>query len=210
MGEYMIMARLLFFFLVFIFTGQAHALMELSGSFSYDKTVYGDQRQNKITNRTWASGIAIFLFNSTALELNYSSSEEETIENEVIPLSGFNVSLVGTQQTVQNEVFGVGLRQVLGHRKARIVPSISLGYAKQFITSWSDATYRDDSTLQELRTSSDPTKSRTDSVFGTFTVKLNLTQRLSLTGSINTLFKAFETDQARDNLKYRVGFSWIL
>ena len=210
MGEYMIMALRLLFFLVFIFTGQAHALMELSGSFSYDKTVYGDQRQNKITNRTWASGIAIFLFNSTALELNYSSSEEETIENEVIPLSGFNVSLVGTQQTVQNEVFGVGLRQVLGHRKARIVPSISLGYAKQFITSWSDATYRDDSTLQELRTSSDPTKSRTDSVFGTFTVKLNLTQRLSLTGSINTLFKAFETDQARDNLKYRVGFSWIL
>lgn len=204
------MARLSSLLLALLFTGQAHALMELSGSFSYDKTVYGDQRQNKITNRTWAGGVAIFLFNSTALELNYSNSEEETIENEVIPLSGFNVSVVGTQQTVQNEVFGVGLRQVLGHRKARIVPSISLGYAKQFITSWSDATYRDDSTLAELTTSSDPTKSRTDSVFGTFTVKLNLTQRLSLTGSVNTLFKAFETDQARDNLKYRVGFSWIL
>lgn len=204
------MARLSSLLLALLFTGQAHALMELSGSFSYDKTVYGDQRQNKITNRTWAGGIAIFLFNSTALELNYSNSEEETIENEVIPLSGFNVSVVGTQQTVQNEVFGVGLRQVLGHRKARIVPSISLGYAKQFITSWSDATYRDDSTLAELTTTSDPTKSRTDSVFGTFTIKLNLTQRLSLTGSVNTLFKAFETDQARDNLKYRVGFSWIL
>lgn len=204
------MVRLSSLLLALLFTGQAHALMELSGSFSYDKTVYGDQRQNKITNRTWAGGVAIFLFNSTALELNYSNSEEETIENEVIPLSGFNVSVVGTQQTVQNEVFGVGLRQVLGHRKARIVPSISLGYAKQFITSWSDATYRDDSTLAELTTSSDPTKSRTDSVFGTFTVKLNLTQRLSLTGSVNTLFKAFETDQARDNLKYRVGFSWIL
>jgi hypothetical protein len=204
------MARLSSLLLALLFTGQAHALMELSGSFSYDKTVYGDQRQNKITNRTWAGGVAIFLFNSTALELNYSNSEEETIENEVIPLSGFNVSVVGTQQTVQNEVFGVGLRQVLGHRKARIVPSISLGYAKQFITSWSDATYRDDSTLAELTTTSDPTKSRTDSVFGTFTVKLNLTQRLSLTGSVNTLFKAFETDQARDNLKYRVGFSWVL
>jgi len=194
----------------FLFTGQAHALMELSGSFSYDKTVYGDERQNKITNRTWSGGLAVFLFNNTAIELNYSNSEEETIENEVIPLSGFNVSVVGTQQTVVNEVFGLGLRQVLGHRKARIVPSISLGYAKQFITSTSDATYRDDSTLAELTTTSDPSKSRIDSVFGTFTLKFSLTQRLSITGSVNTLFKAFETDQARDNLKYRVGFSWIL
>ncbi len=203
-------ARLSILLFGLLLAGEANALMELSGSFSYDKTVYGAERQNKITNRTWAGGLAIFLFESTAIELNYSTSQEETIENEVIPLSGYNVSVVGTQQTVENEVFGVGLRQVLGHRKARIVPSISLGYAKQFITSWSDATYRDDVSLQEITTSSDPTKSRIDSVFGTFTLKLNLTQRLSVTGSVNTLFKAFETDKAKDNLKYRVGFSWIL
>jgi hypothetical protein len=204
------MARISFFLFVLFMTGNAYALMELSGSFSYDKTVYGSERQNKITNRTWAGGLAIFLFESTALEINYSTSQEETIENEVIPLTGYNVSVIGTQSTIDNEVFGVGFRQVLGHRKARIVPSISLGYAKQFITSYSDATYRDDSTLAQLTTTSDPSRSRTDSVFGTFTLKLNLTQRLSVTGSVNTLFKAFETDKARDNLKYRVGFSWIL
>ncbi|MCO4794104.1 MAG: hypothetical protein KC493_10345 [Bacteriovoracaceae bacterium] len=200
-------------FLVLISLGfslDAFALMELSGRFSYDKTVYGASRENKITNRTWAGGLAIYLFNNTALELNYSTSEENTVENEVIPLTGYNVSVVGTQTTIENEVYGVGLKQVLGNRKGRIVPSISLGYAKQFITSVSDATYRDDTTLAELTTTSDPTKTRVDSVFGTFTLKLNLTSRLSLTGSVNTLFKAFETDKARDNLKYSVGFSWIL
>lgn len=193
-----------------LFSANAFALMELSGRFSYDKTVYGDQRQNKITNRTWAGGLAVFIFNNTALEFNYSTSNEKTVENEVIPLTGYNVSLVGTQTTIDNEVFGIGFRQVIGHRKARIVPSISLGYAKQFITSYSDATYRDDVSLAQLTTTTPKVKSRVDSVFGTFSLKLNLTSRLSLNGSVNTLFKAFETDRAKDNLKYMVGFSWIL
>jgi hypothetical protein len=202
---------LVIIFAMFLFSSSnAFAIMELGGSFSYDRTVYGTQRQNKSIDRTWAGSIAFFLFDFTALELNYSYNDEIVTENERIPITGFNLDLVSTQSKVNNEVFGLGLRQVFAGKNARIKPSISLGYAKQFITSTSTATYQDTSNNAIFVFSADPSKGRVDSVFGTFSLQIQITGRLSLKGSVNTLFPANDFNAAKDNLKYSAGFSWYL
>ena len=201
---------LIFSLCLMIFSVPAHALMELSGSFSYDRTIYGAQRQNKQIDRTWIGTIAVFLFEKTALELNYTYGDEITQENEVIPISGFNLNQISTEGKVNSEVFGVGLRQVFSGRQARFKPSLSLGYAKQFIRSESTSTYQDTSNSNILIFKSDPSKSRIDSVFATFAIQFGLTKRISLRGSVNTLFEADDFNSAKDNLKYMAGFSWVL
>ena len=207
------LTRIIILFCIFsfvVFPHKVFALMEISGSFSYDRTVYGSSRQNKQIDRTWGAALAFFLSNFTAIELNYSLNDEITKERETIPVSGYNLNLIGTNSTVENQVYGVGLRQVFAGRKARFKPSLSLGYAKQFIVSSSNATYQDTSNGNTFLFTGTPSKERLDSVFATFAIQLSLTARLSLRGSVNTLFKANDLNGAKDNLKYMVGFSWIL
>jgi hypothetical protein len=198
------------FFITILPINNAFALMELGGSFSYDRTVYGTKRQNKSIERTWAGKLAFFLYNFTAIELNYSYSDEIITENETIGVDGFNLNLINTQSKVHNEVFGIGIRQVFAPRKAIIKPSMSIGYAKQFITSTSTATYQDTSNSNIFVFAADPSKARVDSVFGTFTLQIQITGRLSIKGSVDTLFPANDINQAKDNLKYSAGFSWYL
>jgi hypothetical protein len=94
-------------------------------------------------------------------------------------------------------------------RTSRIIPGISIGYAKQFLEYQSDLTILN--TTNNVRTivSGGTTKQRVDSVFGTFSLQLRLTERLSLKASIKTLFPSFEMDKARDNVKFAAGFSWV-
>jgi hypothetical protein len=207
----MIQKSLLLFMAIFVLScSNAFALMELSGSFSYDRTVYGADRQNKAIDRTWRGTLAFFLYNFTAIELNYSLNDETITENETIPIEGYNLNLISTQSKVNNEVFGCGIRQVFAGKNAFIKPSLSIGYAKQFITSTSTATYQDTSDSSVFSFSANPSKGRVDSVFGTFTLQFQLTGRFSIKGSVDTLFPANDINQAKDNLKFSAGFSWYL
>ncbi len=202
---------LLISFILFVLSfSDVYALMELSGTFSYDRTIFGVARQNKQIDRTWAGTIAFFLFNYTAIELNYTYNDEITTINEVIPIPGYTLSQVSSQGKVNNEVFGIGLRQVFAGRKARLRPSLSLGYAKQFMRSESNTTYEDTSSGTLFLAKGNPSKGRVDSAFATFSLQLRLTGRVSLKCSVNTLFKASDLNAAKDNLKYSIGFSWFL
>jgi len=154
--------------------------------------------------------MALYLLSTTAIEFNYSHHQQTTTENETIPITGTTISIISQQNRVFYEVYGVGIKQMLSSRKARIRPSISFGYAKQFIRDSTDITLENvangDRALSTIPTS----KSRIDSVFGTFTLQLYLTKFFSINGSVYTVFKAFETNQAKDNMKYLAGFSWYL
>jgi hypothetical protein len=202
--------KIIIILMTFIVATNVYALVELSGSFSYDRTIYGSARQNKSIDRTYAGTLAFFIYNFTALELNYSWNDEIITENETIPIEGFDLNLVSTQSKVNNEVYGIGIRQAFSGKGARIKPSISLGYAKQFIVSTSNATYLNTSSGARFVYSANPSKSRVDSVFGTFALQIKITGRLSLKGSIYTLFPANDINQAKDNIKYSAGFSWYL
>ncbi len=181
---------------------------EIAFDFGYDRTIYGKDRQNSNVNRTYSAALSTYIFDYTAIDLNASRSSDITTENERYNvISG--VDLVGQQNRVTTNVFGIGLKQTFAPRNARLIPGISLGYARQFVNYQSDLTIENTSTKAQSTVSGGETKQRIDSVFGTFSLQLRLTERMSLKGSVKTLFPAFKLDKVRDNVKYAFGFSWI-
>ncbi len=191
-----------------LFSSDAFALFELSGEFGYKNQAYGSSRENDITERTYSGSLAMYLFETTALELNYSFSTSITDEHNTIAVTGTDVNIIGMVNTVESEVFGVGVRQLLASRKSMIRPLVSVGYAKQFVVDFTDITIQDSAgQVTELRTGQ--SRSKSDSVFASFSLELRLIKHMALRGSVQTVFPAFEFDKMKDYQKYTAGFTWI-
>lgn len=181
---------------------------EFNFDFGYDRQIYGSQRQNSLVTRAYSAGLATYIFDYTAIDLNASKSEDVTTENERYTVAtGFD--LVGQQNKVNSTVYGIGIKQMFAPRSARLIPALSVGYAKQFTENTSNLTVEQTATGTRVVLTNPVAKQRVDSMFATFSLQLRLTERLSLRGSVKTLFPAFETDKAKNNLKYAIGLSWI-
>lgn len=200
--------RLITPMLSLLFAAQVQAAFELGLDFSYKKTVYGSDRQNEITSRTYSGSFNWFILRYTALEFNYSYTDDISTENNEIGVTN-DVSIIGTQNRVNRKVFGFGLRQYFARRKAFVRPSLSLGYARQIIEDQTDITFRDDTNGATATSQGELTRRIENSVFGSFGLQFTLTRFLSLEGSVHTVFKAFEYNRAKDNLRYSVGLSWM-
>ena len=183
--------------------------MELNINYSYDRQIYGSQRQNKMRSTAIGGSVAWYIFAYTALEVNYTETETRINENdETVVDTTSNLKIKSTQNDITNYTWGLGIRQMLSGRKARIQPLISIGYARQF---------QDSSTTYNLSLNDGPTyevlqsgpRVRTDNVFGAFILKFVLTKTMALTGSVRTTFKAFEWNEARNFVRYQAGLSWV-
>lgn len=200
----------LFLFVSLSLINEAHAIIyEVGGNFGYDKQVYGTNRENSVTGRTYSGSLAFYLFQYTALELTYSENDRRTMETRNLAIEGTDFSLVSASNKVKSYYYGIGFRQQLGPKRAFLVPLISIGYAKQFIEGTSEFTYENDNNGMIISQKFEDPRQRIDSVFATFSLKLSLTRTISLNGTIKTVFKAFEIDRARDNMRYTAGLSWI-
>ncbi len=183
-------------------------IYELDFDYGYDRQIFGINRQNSVISRNYTIGFSSYLFDLTALDFNVSNNQDVTSQNDRINVAtGYD--LVSQQTRVRTNVYGVGLKQMLAGRGSRIIPVISAGYAREFITSGGDITVENTATKVQTVYNQTETKQRYNSVFGSFSLQIKLTERFSLKGSVRTLFPAFEFNKARDNLKYLVGFAWI-
>jgi len=196
-------------FSIFLYSQSSFALIELNGEYGLSTQKYGADRSNNIEATTIGGSVALYLFNLTAIELNYSQTETVTTENNTLRIND-TFDLISQENNVLVYSYGIGIRQAFASRKARFRPSMSIGYARQFIRDTTEATFRDNDTGQTFSISDDVSKLRDDSVFGSFNLELKLTQTISLRGSVKTIFKAFDFDKAKDNVQYTVGFSWFL
>lgn len=194
--------------LLFALSSKSYAIVELSFDFAYQKQVYGAARQNNLVNRTYMGSWAYYFSNYTALELNYSNSQEITTEKNTVALTS-TLSITGTQNRVTNTVYGVGIRQSFAPKGARIRPTMSLGYATQEMQSISDYTFSDSVSGASTTVTTSVIKTRADSAFGTFALQLGITQTFAIRASVATVFPAFEWNAAKNNLKYLAGFNWI-
>lgn len=201
--------RIIFSLIILLAANPAHALFELTGEFGYKTQVYGNDRQNDITERIYSSSVAVYLFEQTALELNYSYSDTITDEHQDIPITGTDVNIVGVVNTVESEVFGIGIRQLFANRKAMLRPLMSLGYAKQFTVDYTDITIQDADGGPTTLLRAEQSKNQSDSVFASFSLELRLMRFLALRGSVHTVFPAFEFDKMKDYQRYTAGFTWI-
>lgn len=201
--------RFIAFLTLFFSTFSTHALIELNGEYGLSTQKYGTSRTNEIEATTIGGSVAMYLFDLTAIELNYSQTETVTTENNVLAIDS-TYDLIGQENNVLVYSYGIGIRQALASRKSRLRPSFSIGYARQFIRDTSQATFRNNDTGTSFIVNGNVTKTRDDSVFGSFNLELRLTERVSLRGSVKTIFKAFEFNRAQDNVRYLLGFSWYL
>ncbi len=195
--------------LLLLITDASWAMVEINGDYGLSRQVYGTDRNNDIEAKTIGGAVALYLFDRTAIELNYSQTETITTERSVLSIDE-NYDLTGQVNKVLVYSYGVGIRQAFASRKARFKPSLSLGYARQFIRNSTEASFRNNLSGAEFKARKPVSKLRDDSVFGSFSLEMRITKRISLRGSVRTTFRAFDFDRAKDNVKYTVGFSWYL
>lgn len=203
------MKTISFFLLLLLWSNPVWALFyEVGGNFSYNKTVYGEKRQNVNRERSYSTLLAIYFSAQMALELNWSRDENEILENDEIAIEGTDTVLNQIENQVINHVWGVGLRLQLAPREALLTPMLSVGYAKQYEEGRTIYRFVDPQggVSESIFTQPDE---EVDSVFGTFLLKFNITETISLNGSVKTVFKAFEWNEARDNIKYGSGISLL-
>jgi len=199
----------LFLLTTTLLSNSSWALIEINGDYGLSKQVYGANRNNEIEATTIGGAVALYLYERTAIELNYSQTETITEERNNLRIDQ-NFDLIGQTNKVLVYSYGVGIRQAFASRKARFKPSISLGYARQFIRDTTEASFRNNLTGETFTVSDDVSKLRDDSVFGSFALEMRITSRISLRGSVRTTFRAFDFDKAQDNVRYMIGFSWYL
>lgn len=206
----MLQRLLISLFVLILTTTSAHALVELSGDYSYSRRVYGVDQDNEMVSTTTSGSIAVFLLNFLALEFNYGKSNQNVTEYPNILASGTTLTLTEYNNKVISETWGIGVRFSLAPQKARLRPDVSIGYANQSVTDSSTYTFVDSSDSSTLVAPGTTTRYKSDSVFGSFALNFRLTERLKLKTGVKTIFPAFKWDEAKDYLKYSIGFTWIL
>lgn len=201
--------QIILFFVIFFPLKLSAAVFELAFDFGYDKQIYGSSRQNSLVSRNYSGGLSTYLFDLTAIDFTYSSTSDITTQNDRYTITGTGYDVITQQNRVQTDVYGVGIKQMLAPRGARLIPVFSVGYAREFITSAGDISIENTATKAVSVLPLTQTKQTYNSMFGAFSLQLKLTERFSLKGSVKSLFPAFEFNKAKDNLKYLAGFSWI-
>ena len=196
-------------FLFILFPATTFAVSELSFDFGYDRQIYGINRQNSVISRNYSTGISTYLFDLTGIDLNYSDTQDTNSQNDRYTVSS-PYDIIAQQNRVRTKVYGIGIKQMLVGRGSYLIPIISVGYARQFVNSSGDITVENTATKSLIQVNLTETNQKYNSLSGAFTLQLKFTERFSLKGTVKTLFPAFEYSKARDNLKYLIGFSWIL
>jgi hypothetical protein len=197
-------------FLFFLsLSGISRAAIEIGADFGYDRKIYGPERENKIVNRTYSGSLALYFSTLTAIEFNYTYDDERAIDRTETSISGLNASIISTLTQINTVVYGVGLRQAFAPQASRFRPVISMGYARQAVESGSIYTIRNDQNQSTFEINGEVYKAQVDSVFMSFILQLRLTSGLSLNGSVYSVFEAFEWSEAKDDLRHKIGLSWI-
>lgn len=182
------------------------AITEFTGEFMYNKATYGTQGQNSVRTRRYGVVLVQYIFNVTGIELNYTQLSEVVTENSSVDVAA-SYSITSVENKTLTTNYGIGLRQALAPYGSFITPSISLGYAKQIKNAKthylvSDGYYSSTIDIYHGQTAN-------NAVFGTFSLRISLTRLMALTASVQTVFKAYEYNQAKNNITYTGGVSWI-
>lgn len=190
--------------LCFIFTiSMAQSASDLDLEYSYDQQIFGVDRQNSIITRSYSIGLSTYLFDLTALDINFSRSVDINTSNDVYKLTGYNLTCQSSR--VQTDDYGIGIKQMLANRGSFIIPMIAVGYSKEIINSDSSVTVLNTSNSVSTVYNTVNATQNYNSMYGIFSLQLKLFQGFALKGSIKTTIQDFKFNKAKDNLKYMAG-----
>ena len=203
------MKRFFFYIFILLIPLSGHAVTELDFNFGFNKSIFGKDRENKSISKMYSAGIAFYFFNLTAIEFTYGIRKDGTdIVYEVSDVSS-GVYIQKASQILNVETIGVGIRQALASRRAFLLPVFSFGWSRQEFTEYTNFTTIDKATDISNQYQTKINKTKYSSLFTSFSLKIKLTRGFSIKGSVKTIFKAFEWNEAKDRLRYSLGFSWM-
>jgi hypothetical protein len=201
---------------IFLFSSSAFAYVDLNLQYSFTKRrIEGvgpvgstEDPGEAITNTTgYYVNWAWYMWEYTALELNYSSSQEQLIDTRITATTDETVKIQKIDSVVITNVQGAGIRQSFASRKSTIIPSLSIGYAK--MTTSGTTKYLLDVSGTEQSISLERDKETYNSSYATFQIRIQFTQLMGFVIAAKTVMPDFDTKQAQNNLTYTAGFSWI-
>ena len=211
------MKKLIFILFFLLSTQTALAYIDLNISYSYTKRrvegvdeqgMTGENLGEAITTRQGAGiNIAWYLWEYTALELNYSESTERLVDNRKTVDASSGITINQIDSTVKTQVSGAGIRQAFASRKSRFIPSISIGVAKLVTSGNKKYELDDNGTIINL--SYDRDKEVYNSGYGSFQLAIRITQLMRLTLAAKTVVADYKTEDADKNLTYSAGLSWM-
>lgn len=198
------------YILILVFSFSSYAYVDLSLQYSASKTesIQDPNIEGEIIseNQTLSVGWAWYIWEYTALELNYSKSkytQTNTRRQQVDP-TFILTKLVSVTET---EVKGAGLRFSLAKRNSFILPTFSVGYA--LLTTSGQTQY--DYELSNVPGSNeyDDPEQESSSSYISAGLKFNITKLMGLQFNAKTVMEDFKLSEADKNITYLAGLSWV-
>lgn len=159
------------------------------------------------TNKGFTINWAWYLWEYTALEINYSQSEQRVEDNRVATSSDGSTIFNNIDSIIRTKTEGIGIRQTFAPRKARFIPSLSFGYAR-FTTS-GETKYKFNRSGVDDEITIDRDAEVVNSSYATFSLAIRITRRMRLSLSARSVVPGVEIDKADKNITYTGGLSWV-
>jgi len=198
------------YLLIFLISFSSFAYVDLSIQYSASKresisdpNIEGDlMTETKTISATWAW----YIWEYTALEFNYSKSEETQLNTRRQQIEPTFV-LTKTETLTETEVKGIGLRLSFAKRRAFIVPTLSGGYALYTTQGRTDYDYEISGTSGS--SSYEVDEETSSSSYITAGLKFNFSKYMGISLTAKSVMEDFDFAQADKNITYLAGLSWV-
>jgi hypothetical protein len=195
----------------------AHAYVDLQVGFSFSTRrvealdaggdIDKDGGEALATNRGFNVNWAWYLWEYTALEFNYSESEQRVEDDRVASSSDGSTVFNNIDSLIKTKTEGIGIRQTFATRKSRFIPSLAIGYARYTTTGQTKYNFTRAGVDDEITI--DREGEVVNSSYATVSLAIRIIKRMRLTLSARSIVPGVEIDQADKNITYSGGLSWI-
>ena len=205
------------FLLLFIMSFDAFSYVDLNLSYSFSRRRIEGVDNNGDTDPSLGEAIveskgyrvnwAWYIWDYTAIEFNYADRAERLLDDREVVDSESGITIKEVDSITRSLVYGVGIRQSFASRKAAIIPSISIGFAKLVTSGKTEYTFEQSGT--EYVSTNKREKVESNSSYATVELAFRLTQLARITFGAKSVMENFEIEDADKNVTYSAGLSWM-
>lgn len=192
--------------LLSIITSAHAAYYEVSANFWQNRQVYGASKDSSNLSQVYSTGVAWYVWQLTALEFMAQRQRNLITENDPVDTAGGD-QVVSSRNEVVTDTFSLGVKQALTSPKARIIPAVTMGYAKQILQGRTRYVVQQSGSVEQFTVEDD--RRTQDSCFAGVSLRLRLTEFSGITGSYRSIMPNCDTDMFSDNTQFSTGLSWM-
>jgi hypothetical protein len=200
--------------ILLIFSFNSYSYVDLGLNYSFSRSVVDginieEDEDQKATStiETLTVNWAWYIWEYTAMELNYSKSSRRLVDDREYETDDATIKVIKQDSVSYTEVAGIGIKQSFANRKSFFIPSISIGYAKMITSGERNVLF--EVAGNEVPASDPIDKEEFNSSYVGAELRFRLTKLIGITLSARSVMPDFETDKLEDNLTYSAGFSWV-